>query len=632
MKKYILGAVLSLGILALPAFTQAAALTDAQAATIITVVKSSPSTPASAFINLITAFSGVTDSQAASLIVVVQSSPNTAASVFVPLLTSFTSGTAANQTTTQSTTSTTQQPAQTTTSAAQPSITILSPNGGGTWYRGDNAVVTWTTTNIPQNNQMLIRVRNVSTNQEYNLRTDTNNDGSEEVPVLYGIPIGRYTLEIKTIVNNQSYLDASNSSFTVTDLTTTAVLTAAPAVSTVSASATSNSITLNGTANPNGLATTGWFRAYGSYYNVAGTNERCSNSFGVRSLVPDASLGSGSSWVPYSYTVTGLVPSTLYYYCAAASNSQGTAYGYIQSVTTTASATAVPTPAPVATTPATTITYSYPTLSLTANGSPVYDGGTFQATSGTVSLVWGSTSATSCTINGLPVSTSGSQTLSGMTTSSHTYACVNAVGSSVMSTSLRFTVLAVPAPVTPTIQLYQVGNTLEWHASPDTAPTTCVSRVNGTAGQWANLTTLNGSMSLTGIPSGTYVEAYCTRDGVTGPTPPARFCYGSCTYTLNSTNSNTNQMASALGAFSSATGANSFSYAWNNDLQIGSPYFADVSALQTALARENVYAGEVTGGFYNQTFVAVKAFQQKYGIEATGFVGPATRAKLNALY
>lgn len=75
-----------------------------------------------------------------------------------------------------------------------------------------------------------------------------------------------------------------------------------------------------------------------------------------------------------------------------------------------------------------------------------------------------------------------------------------------------------------------------------------------------------------------------------------------------------------------------FSYSWGRNLQIGSPSSADVTALQTALAKEGVYSGEITGGFYNQTFAAAKDFQQKYGIEATGFVGPGTRAKLNALY
>ena len=75
-----------------------------------------------------------------------------------------------------------------------------------------------------------------------------------------------------------------------------------------------------------------------------------------------------------------------------------------------------------------------------------------------------------------------------------------------------------------------------------------------------------------------------------------------------------------------------FTYAWDRDLQIGSPYFNDVSALQAALILEGVYTGDITGGFYNQTFWAVQAFQQKYGIEPTGFVGSNTRAKLNVLY
>lgn len=76
----------------------------------------------------------------------------------------------------------------------------------------------------------------------------------------------------------------------------------------------------------------------------------------------------------------------------------------------------------------------------------------------------------------------------------------------------------------------------------------------------------------------------------------------------------------------------SFTYEWTRDLKVGSPYTADVKALQTALTREGVYTGEITGEFYNKTSTAVKAFQRKYGIEATGFVGLETRAKLNALY
>lgn len=111
MKKYIVGTILSIGILISPSFTQAAGLTTDQATVLINVVKASPSTPANAFVDLITAFSGVTINQATALITVVQSSPATSANVFIPLLISFTTDTSTTQTTTQSTTQTTTQSA-----------------------------------------------------------------------------------------------------------------------------------------------------------------------------------------------------------------------------------------------------------------------------------------------------------------------------------------------------------------------------------------------------------------------------------------------------------------------------------------------------------------------------------------
>ncbi len=84
--------------------------------------------------------------------------------------------------------------------------------------------------------------------------------------------------------------------------------------------------------------------------------------------------------------------------------------------------------------------------------------------------------------------------------------------------------------------------------------------------------------------------------------------------------------------FSVLGASTKYTYTWSNDLQVGSPYTADVKALQTALTMEGLFTGEITGGFYSQTFNAVKDFQQKYGIETTGYVGAITRAKLNDLY
>ena len=108
--------------------------------------------------------------------------------------------------------------------------------------------------------------------------------------------------------------------------------------------------------------------------------------------------------------------------------------------------------------------------------------------------------------------------------------------------------------------------------------------------------------------------------------------------------SSRSQTANVLGAFGNSSASippnilartvnnTTFSHQWNKDLGVGSIDLVDVSALQTALSIEGVYADEITGGFYNKTQTAVKLFQQKYNINPTGFVGPQTRSKLNALY
>ncbi len=116
----------------------------------------------------------------------------------------------------------------------------------------------------------------------------------------------------------------------------------------------------------------------------------------------------------------------------------------------------------------------------------------------------------------------------------------------------------------------------------------------------------------------------------------------SVTVSVTSSGGSNLQTASALNGLTQAmntvapkaqTQAGSgFTYTWNRNLQFGSPYTADVSALQTALTHEGVFSVGITGGFYKLTFAAVKKFQTKYGIPSTGFVGPQTRAELNALY
>jgi len=103
----------------------------------------------------------------------------------------------------------------------------------------------------------------------------------------------------------------------------------APTVATDPATdVTSSSATFNGTATPNGFASYGFFR-------FSTTNPgACDDSFGTRSNVPDANLGSGSSPIAFSYSGDGLLPGTTYYVCALGRNIYGTTWGSVQSFTT----------------------------------------------------------------------------------------------------------------------------------------------------------------------------------------------------------------------------------------------------------------------------------------------------------
>lgn len=96
-----------------------------------------------------------------------------------------------------------------------------------------------------------------------------------------------------------------------------------PGITTLAAtSVTTTSATLNGTANPQGLATTAWFQW--------GTDPALSGATSTTAV----SVGSGTSNVAISTALTGLVANTTYYFRAMLNNSSGTLPGGVLSFVT----------------------------------------------------------------------------------------------------------------------------------------------------------------------------------------------------------------------------------------------------------------------------------------------------------
>jgi len=139
------------------------------------------------------------------------------------------------------------------------------------------------------------------------------------------------------------------------------VATAAPSV------ITQTGCTFNGTANPHGAPTTGWFE-WG-----ADTNYGTATS--------PQSLGNGSLDLPFGQPVAGLTAETAYHYRAAADNAAGTTFGQDQVCATLAVTTNPPT---VTTEPATDILPTTVTLNGTINPKGMDAFGRFE---------WGPTAA-----------------------------------------------------------------------------------------------------------------------------------------------------------------------------------------------------------------------------------------------
>ena len=288
---------------------------------------------------------------------------------------------------------------------------------------------------------------------------------------------------------------------------------AAPSVTTSAAtSVLSTSATLNGAANPNVSATTGWFR-----YDTTNPGT-CDDVFGTRApATGGSSLGAGSNAVSYSQPVTGLLPATTYYYCAIAQNAVGTSFGAVLSFTTTSAPT-------VTTGAATAVAGTTATLNGTANPNLVATTGWFRYSAidpGTCDDTFGTRAPTS---GGASLGAGGSavpysQSVSGLTAGTTYYYCAiasSSVGVSVGAV-LSFTTAAAPTVTTSAATAVTTnGATLNGSASPNQLAATGWFRYNTTSPGTCNDTFGTRSPTSGGTSLGAGTSAVPYAQSVTG--------------------------------------------------------------------------------------------------------------------
>jgi hypothetical protein len=89
----------------------------------------------------------------------------------------------------------------------------------------------------------------------------------------------------------------------------------------------------------------------------------------------------------------------------------------------------------------------------------------------------------------------------------------------------------------------------------------------------------------------------------------------------------------AILGFGISVNAQSWCHTFNTNLGFANSGSPEVGSLKTALIKNGILPSQAVNNTYNEATVPyIKKFQAKYGILQTGYIGVATRAKLNALY
>jgi hypothetical protein len=269
------------------------------------------------------------------------------------------------------------------------------------------------------------------------------------------------------------------------------IVTTSPATS-----VTVMSATLNGSANPNGQATTGWFR-----YSLMNPGV-CDNTFGTRApMAGGTALGSNPMPVPYSEGIAGLNAGSTYYFCAIASNSSGTSFGSVLSFI------AAPSGPSVTTNAATSVTVMSATLNGTANPNSDATTGWFRYSSfdpGACNDMFG----TRAPIMGGSALGSGvmpapySEAIGGLNPGTQYYFC--AIASNSFGNSFGSVLSFVAAPGASVSGTITYGNAISNPTPPRFVRNVSLSSTSGMPPVGPVLTGTPGTYTLTGFGAGSY--------------------------------------------------------------------------------------------------------------------------------
>lgn len=105
----------------------------------------------------------------------------------------------------------------------QPSITVLSPNGGETWAMGESQTIKWSGSNGTRVNVTLLNTD--KSKEVYGLAMAVLNDGSELIKVPYDLPAGQYYLRVSCVENCSPWpsFDDGNAPFSIVAVATPSI-------------------------------------------------------------------------------------------------------------------------------------------------------------------------------------------------------------------------------------------------------------------------------------------------------------------------------------------------------------------------------------------------------------------------